>query len=134
MFRSMEIKWTTFAPPQEKPLILKMRVGITEIGRLTINYTAFRAMGQPEAVHLLFDPVNALVGLKPVYPTTPNAKILKRRRDRRLSFFIIVKDFCNFYGIDYRNGIRFDRVEPQSDGTLVCYLDPSTKYFRRTDG
>jgi hypothetical protein len=130
----MQIRWTTFEPPKLRPTIPPIRSSITNIGLLTLNYTAFRSMGQPESVHVMFDSGNGLIGLKPVRPNTPNAKHLKQRKDRRLSFWIRVRDFCNYYGIDYRKGIRFQRIEPQDDGTLVLYLDPSTKYFRRTDG
>ena len=130
----MQFRWTTFESPKIRPTFPPIRSSITNIGLLTLNYTAFRSMGQPESVHVMFDSSNGLIGLKPVRPNTPNAKHLRQRKDRRLSFWIRVRDFCNFYGIDYRKGIRFQRIEPQDDGILVLYLDPSTKYFRRTDG
>ena len=130
----MQIRWTTFEPPAARPTIPPIRSSITNIGLLTLNYTAFRSMGQPEAVQMQFDSGNGLIGLKPVRPNVVNAKHIKQRKDRKLSFWIRVRDFCNYYGIDYKKGVRFQRIEPQDDGTLVLYLDPSTKYFRRTDG
>jgi len=130
----MQFNWITFDPPKQKPRVLPLHVGITKYGHLTINYTAYRAMGHPEAVLPLFDPSNTLIGLKPVYPTTPRAKHLRQRKDRRFSYWICVREFCNYFGLPYKKGIIIDRIESHNDGTLVLYLDPSTKYFRRTDG
>lgn len=129
----MHIKWTTFAPPKEVPKVLPVFASISRRGQLAFNYMAYRSMGQPEALQLLFDPVNALIGLKPVYPTTPHAHIIKQRPGRTYSFWISVKEFCNYYGISTERAIRFRHIEPTDDGTLILALDPGTKYFRRAD-
>jgi len=125
----MNIKWIEFTPLPKKPVILPMRASINRSGRLTLNYAAFRAIGQSEAVKLLFDPSNLLIGLKPVYPSTPGARHVKRRKNRNFSFYVCAKEFCNYFGISLKRVVKFQHIEATDDGTLILALFPGTKFF-----
>ncbi len=53
--------------------VMWMRVSLSPRGVISINRAAHRALGQADAVVLLFDRVNSLIGLRPGSPDAKNA-------------------------------------------------------------
>ncbi len=62
-------------------------------GRLSFNETVYGALGEPEAVALLFDASEAIIGLPKVEPHYPN-RYQVRKQERPTSYLIETQDFA----------------------------------------
>ncbi len=104
-----------------EPQITVLRRGI-----LSLNTSAHAALGSPEAVELLYDPCERMVGLRPVDPRADNAYVVRRTASGgRGPFVITVMAFTKLYEIDTSQSLRRDAFF--EDGVLCMRLDdPAT--------
>lgn len=130
----MIIQWNEFKLPAKGIAIAWMRATLNRRGIITINRAAFRTMGQPQAVELLFDQVNSLIGLRPASPSAPNAIKVSQRKDAGGSYRITAKNFCNYYQISTTTAMIFNNIQRQDDGTLILPLKEATELRRRRSG
>ena len=86
-------------------------------------------MADPEAVILMFDRVNRLIGLKASSPDVNHAYELKQQGTSQ-NYFLRAKSFCNFYGIDTDDTVVFNDVHLE-DGVIVLQLGNVTESARR---
>jgi len=128
----MIIQWNEFKLPARGITVAWMRATLSRRGIITINRAAFRTMGQPQAVELLFDQVNSLIGLRPVSPTAENAIKLSQRKDVGGSYRIPAKNFCNYYQISTTSAVIFNNIQRQDDGTLILPLKEAAEFRRRS--
>jgi hypothetical protein len=88
---------------------------ITAEGRLALNATAFRALGEPRAVALLYSPDGPTIGVRPVAEDYENAVLATSTRN---SCLIAGRQFLRHYGIPYGASVRFPATI--EDGVLVA--------------
>ena len=106
-----------------------IRVSLNARGNIALNLKAIEALGSPEAVVLLFDRSNQMIGLKPSSREVSHAYEIKRQGTSQ-SFFVRARSFCTFYGIDIGDTIAFNDVQDR-DGMLVLQLANVTEAVRR---
>ncbi len=103
-------------PIAENPFVtIQMR------GPLSLNYSAYRTLGEPEAVELLYDRESETVGLRPVSPKESYAFPVRPqgRKDKRPSNYVIAgQAFTKHYGIDTSVAKRYP-AEMQGDVLAV---------------
>lgn len=106
-----------------------IRVSLNPRGIFGLNQKAVDMLGSPEAVVLMFDKANQLIGLKASSPDVNHAYELKRQGTSQ-SYFLRAKSFCNFYGIEIGDTVVFNDVQME-DGVIVLQLGNVTEAARR---
>lgn len=79
-------------------------------GLLSLNYAAFRALGEPEAVTLLYDPDEHIVALRRSAKSQPNSYKVRKQQPAQ-SYLVGVQAFTAHYGIPTPRARRFEGVE-----------------------
>jgi hypothetical protein len=85
-------KRTVLAPAE--PLVT-----IQKRGFISLNHAAFRALGEPKAVELLYDQAKKVVGLRTAGPGIPTAYPV-RPNTKGTSYIVSGMAFTKHYGID----------------------------------
>jgi hypothetical protein len=97
-------------------------VTIQQGGRvMTINRVAYEMLEGPEAVELLYNKQNRVIGVRQVSPKEPYAFPLRgqgRRGKEPSNYLVAVQAFTKYYGIDTSVAMRYP-VEMQEDILLV---------------
>jgi hypothetical protein len=75
-------------------------------GLLSINLAAFRALGEPEAVTLLYDPKEGIVGLRTARPQNENAYPVRKQKKAQ-SWVVGAQGFASYHGIKTVQARRF---------------------------
>jgi hypothetical protein len=99
----------------------RLHVTLDRKGTLLLGRTVFERMRKPEAVVLLFDRLNGLIGVRPAPMHQPNAYpvIAKSQVTYRV---VRASRFCRHYGIRVPSTIAFDKPMIEQDRTLVLNL------------
>ena len=90
-------------------------------GYFSINRMTFQRLGEPQAVHLLYDDINNRIGLKPCASVSRNAYPLVRRSSagrRTISGYRVLVE----HGIRLPATVRFYDAEIDQDGILILDL------------
>lgn len=95
-------------------------VTIQKGGMFSWNKAAYEAIGSPEAVQLLYDKEEKLIGFRPVESTNPRAFFVRPQGKNAATFTVAGRSFTQHYGIDTDTALRY-AVEAQDD-TLVLDL------------
>jgi hypothetical protein len=119
----MDTNWKEVPRGDTTPAAAGLKATMNLRGHISWNRFTHERLGRPEAVRLLFDPVNNRIGLQPVklhtqnaYPIGPQGKHGGR----------IIRAFrlLNEYGIALRETIEF--VKPEIDRQCILILDLRT--------
>ena len=105
-------------------LQLKAEPQITVLrrGNMSLNKSAFTALGSPDAVELLYDTCERIVGLRPTDARGPNGYVVRFPAGREKGPFVITAmAFTKFYGIDTSTSLR--RNAYLENGVLCMCLD-----------
>lgn len=96
------------------------RVAIQKRGNMSLNKAAYKALGEPGFVVLLYDSGTNSIGLRPSQGNVRHAYPVRKQPNSQ-SYLVAGHAFCRFYGID----TGFTRAfEPSmEDGILVVELD-----------
>ena len=97
-----------------------MYVSLNDRGIIVINRKTYAALGEPEAVSLLYDMENLSIGIRPSTLLMPNAFPVAPR-GKSGTQVIWAKTFVNAYRLWPTGTIRFLMPEIE-DGTLVLDL------------
>ncbi len=95
-------------------------VTIQKGGHFSLNRAAYEAVGTPEAVELLYDREEKLIGFRPASPDLPRAYPVKSLGTNATGRLVAGQAFCKYYDIDASVARRYT-VEMQ-DGILVLDL------------
>ena len=80
-------------------------VGIQKAGQLSLNAAACEALGEPEAVFLLFDSERRCIGLQSCPPDEPRAFPI--RRPSRHTCLVGGRSFLEHYRVDHSEARRY---------------------------
>src|SRR2546429_6463552 len=72
-------KWAEFATSPAPRSGTRFYVSLNPRGIIAMNRRAYAALGEPEAVNLLFDIDNLTIGLRPCGLLMPNAFVIAQR-------------------------------------------------------
>lgn len=102
------------APVTAQPLVT-----IQKRGTMSFNRAAFEALGGPEAVELLFDRQERVVGFRPVGADVPHA-YRPRKQGHTYNYLVAGQAFTQHYGIETDTARRYPAA--MLDGVLVVDL------------
>lgn len=104
------------------PLVKKPYLTIQKRGTLSFNKAAQVALGEPEAVELLYDKKKNVMGVRGVDPSVQHAYPLRAQANKEVGPFIVSGSaFTKYYGIATGVARRF-AAEAQ-DGILIVDLE-----------
>lgn len=104
-------------PAEAHPMATLQRKGL-----LSLNRSAIVALGEPEALELLYDPKARVVGLKPIAISENRAYPIRKQQGAR-SYMVSLTRLCSHYGIDTSTALRY--APTMMDGVMVIELDKS---------
>jgi hypothetical protein len=82
-------------------------VTIQSGGNFSLNRAAHELMDAPEAVELLYDPQNKLIGFRPVPPTNPRAFPVRPMGKNSATLMISGQTFTRHYALDTSKARRY---------------------------
>jgi hypothetical protein len=128
-------KWTTF-DRRSRPIADEAYVTIQRRGTFSFNQTARTAIGNPEAVELLYDVDERLIGFRPVDPSNPRAYRL-RKQGHANNWILGGQAFTKTFRINTDTAKRY--LATVDDGVLVVDLkqpgsDATGVRLKRSDG
>ncbi|MGI8680020.1 MAG: hypothetical protein ACR2LX_15330 [Jatrophihabitans sp.] len=93
-------------------------ITIHKRGTISLNRSAFSALGSPDAVELLFDREQSIVGLRAVHPKADNSyHVRSTSRSSGGPWVISAMAFTKFYEIDVSVSLRWPA---QMDADILC--------------
>ena len=98
-----------------------MYVTLNRVGKLALSRTTHERFGSPDAVLILYDPLNQRLALRPVSPETPNAYPIRKYQNnggRIIRAYRLLTEF----GIQPQETIQFEEPKIDGDGQLVLDL------------
>ena len=95
----------------------RLHASLSARNDLLLNGNILERLGNPEAVLLMFDRLNEIIGVNPAPPTLPNAFPLKTRKTGRHRI-IHATPFCKRFGIRVDATTSFLTPEIDEDGVL----------------
>jgi hypothetical protein len=81
------------AQPSTEPTVTIQRKGV-----ISLNVASFEALGEPEAVELLFDPDERRIGMRKIDPSVPHAYTV--RSLGHTTWLVSGTAFTNYYAIE----------------------------------
>lgn len=105
------------------PLIQQPYVTLQKRGTISMNRSAYHALGGPEAVELLYDHEASIVGFRAVEPTVEHAYALRAmgaRKEDSGTFMLSGTAFFKYYKIDTSEARRYPAT--MTDGVLCLDL------------
>ncbi len=105
-------------------------VSIRKGGAIALNFLAFRVIGNPEAVQLLFDRAGKQIGIKPCHAEDEHAfKVYSPGRNGRAdkSASIHARGFLRYYKIAYEDGARRFKARYEDGMLIVDAREPLNK-------
>lgn len=92
-------------------------------GVISLNAIAWEALEKPEAVILLYDKLNRVIGLKPCHPRLDNAvPVRKKYRSKEDRVVIRAIALCRYYEITPAATLRFRNPTIDRSGTMELDL------------
>ncbi|MEU7937830.1 hypothetical protein [Microbispora bryophytorum] len=83
------------------PLVKQPFITIQKRGTMSLNAAAYTALGEPEAVELLYDPAERIMGFRAVAKESEHAYPLRAQAGKSIGPYIVSGTaFTKYYGID----------------------------------
>ena len=124
----MIARWIEFEGGPRRAAGEAMHVTINHKGMLLLNRKAWKSLGEPEAVTLLYDETNNMIGLRPAdadcpkaFPVVPTAH----------SYVIRAHPFCAHFDFEIERTMVFNHVEIDDHGIMRLRLKTATGLTRR---
>jgi hypothetical protein len=99
------------------------RVGLQKRGTMSLNAAAYKALGEPEAILLMYDKQSKAVGLQAVAADAKYAYPVRKQPNSQ-SYMLGAVSFCNYYEIDTSQTRAF--TPEIEEGILVFELSKGT--------
>ena len=97
-------------------------VSMSPKGIFNINRATWRRMGEPKAVHVLFDAPNNRIGLKPTQEKIKDAYAVNIQQRRTGLRTVYCPRVIHEWGLKLPARVRFYDADIDQDGILVCDL------------
>ena len=113
-------RWELYEEGETKPFTRRVHISINRKGVIFVNGTAHEMLGRPEAVVLLFDRKEKIIGLNPAPASVKGAFRLKDHSKGRHRV-INAAPFCRKFGIVIDRTSAF--IQPGLDNDGILQLD-----------
>jgi hypothetical protein len=119
----MDWNWQEFeqgpAPKQGKGIY----VTINKRGNFFLNRTTLEALGEPDAVVMMYDKRRSTIGIKRAPLDRENAYRLRPKENKRSTAkMLYAANFCRFHHIRPDETLRFTGAEVNKDGILILSM------------
>ena len=94
-------------------------------GPFSFNQAAYDLLGKPEAVTLLYDEDERVIGFKPTSISNPRAFPLRPQGQNAVTFVVAGQAFAKHFGIDTSTARRY-AVEKREDMVILDLKSEST--------
>ncbi len=119
----MELKWEEFEEGPENQTGEHLHVTLNRFGNLYLNGKTLEAMGEPDAVVMLFEPRQRVIGIKCAPIGKHNAYRLRRKdRDRTQGRVLYVANFFRRHHIKPDKTFAFVGPKVDDNGVLILNL------------
>jgi hypothetical protein len=111
---------------EEKPRVPngnEPHVSIFSYGKIYLNRRAIEMLGEPDAVALLFDSKQQVIGIEAVPPSRSYAFRLNKKDKRSLGSTIAATSFFNHHKIRPSETLAFRNPALNEDGILILDLN-----------
>ena len=120
----MDWNWQEFeqgpVPKQGKGIY----VTISKRCSLFLNRKAIEALGEPDAVVMMYDKRQKTIGIKRAPIDRPNAYRLRPKENKRSAAKLLyAANFCRFHHIQPDETLRFTGADVNKDGILILNLN-----------
>lgn len=123
----MKRKWETFEGQQFRLEARRVpRVTLGRKGTFYLNGIAYKALGSPSAVEMLFDGNERIIGIKATDAGKRNAFLIKDHGKAGSYKRISAAAFCTHYRIKTRSTMLFNGVDLDDDGVMILELARTT--------
>jgi hypothetical protein len=127
----MEWQWEMHTPEPGLNNRERIRVTINKLGTIYLNAAAFKSLGHPEAVLLMFDRRRHTIGVASAPVNHKQALLMKRKSgDGSGGRCIYARTFCKDFDIQPTETFVFPEATVNRDGVLLLDLNavkPSTR-------
>ena len=106
-----------------------MRVTLGYGRTFYLNDAAFKALGEPEAIELMYDPPTAVIGMRATDPKRRNAFPVKPHASGRYKR-ISAAPFCAQFRIRVNGTVLFDAAEIGPGGVLELPITSAVRVER----
>jgi hypothetical protein len=106
---------------QRAPITQEAAVTLQKRGTMSLNLAAFRALDEPEAVELLWDREDRLMGLRKAEPDTAHAYKVRQLAKSQTTWLLSGTAFMTYYGLETDVARRYIG-SVDDDGMLVLDL------------
>jgi hypothetical protein len=128
----MEYKWEKHHADPGPNSRDRMRVTLNDRGSFYLNPTAMKALGEPDAVEMLFDRKQSVVGILRSPIDRPGAYRLKRKSSNAPNGrMLYATGFCKKYRIQPKSVILFTDARVNKDGILILDLNQIAPVSRK---
>ncbi len=123
-------QWDVFTETANSRRSNSLRVSLSKRSLFAVNQLGYEALNKAEAIELMFDKVNKLIGMRPCPPEQKNAFKL-RQQGKSNSYYVRARAFCAYYNIKVNQTVVFDEPEVDEDGVLTLDLNKVTEISPR---
>ena len=117
-----KFRWEEFEEGPGEKTSDKIHATINKRRYLYLNERAFQAIGDPDAVVLMYDAYHQTIGVKASTIDKRNAFRPKRKDNRVGGCIVYAANFCRRYNIKPKSTLAFVRAEVDSDGVLILAM------------
>lgn len=114
----MAIHWDVFKGGATRPSNDRINVTLNKKNVLTINRFTAKLLGNPEAVILMFDKKESVIGVVPSNLRDKYAFALKPKGRVNCNWVVNTAPFCRHFGIIIDRTEKFDDAELDDEGIL----------------
>ena len=133
--KAMELNFESFANPRPVMPPNKMRASIAPHGDFYLNRAVVEALGWPEAVTMMYDRGQNIIGIKPADPEDGGGYPLRPKGGRSRSRNVFAGSFCRHFRIAPPGTLNFRAPRLDKGGVLLLDLNdvvPCTGRSRRS--
>jgi hypothetical protein len=118
----MELKWEIFEDGPVVQTTEQIYVTINRHGNLYLNGRTLKAMGEPDAVVLMYDRRKQVIGIQRAPLDRRNAYRLRRKDRDHNGRVLYAANFCRHYHIKPDKTLTFTAAEVDKNGVLVLSM------------
>ena len=112
----MAFQWEEFRGGPTRPSQEQLRVTLGPRGSIYFNRRAYREMGEPPALRLMFERIESMIGMAPASLDDKHAFPVKPHGVT--AYTLAAAPFCRHFGIKVVRTERFDEPYVDSEGIL----------------
>lgn len=129
----MATHWDIFRGGQTAASNERLSVSINSKNTLTLNKYTRRILGDPEAVLVMFDKKESVIGLSPTHKDDPYGFEVKPKGGGQ-NFIVHITPFCRHHGIFIEATERFAKPGLSKEGFLTLDLKETINVSHRRKG